>query len=85
METKQKDRSEYMAEYREKNHGADTHRKGCERERMRIAVVYAKFYLLHGRGFPGFVSVDLIEPALEQARKELSLQNVTTLEVANET
>lgn len=78
--TKEKpDRSEYQAEYREKNHGADTHRKSHERERMRIAVVYAKFYLLHGRGFPGFVSANLIEPALEQARKELNLQNVTTI------
>jgi hypothetical protein len=71
-------RTTYQAEYHAKNPAASAHRKEAERERMRIAVLYAKLYLLHGRGIPGFVSEKLIEPALTQARKELNTQNVTT-------
>ena len=73
-------RANYHAEYHAKNSDAATDRKQNERERMRVAVTYAKFFLLHGRGFPSFVSDILIEPAIQRARKELSLQNVTTIE-----
>ena len=68
-------RTTYQADYHAKNPDAATNRKQNERERMRIAVLYAKLFLLHGRIMPEFVDGKLVKPALEIARKELSLQN----------
>ncbi len=42
-------RTEYQANYHAKNSDAATNRKQNERERMRVAVTYAKLFLLHGR------------------------------------
>ena len=72
-------RTTYQAEYHAKNPAASAHRKESERERMRVAVTYAKLFLLHGRIIPEFVAGNLVKPALKQAREELGLQNVTTI------
>ena len=74
------DRTEYQANYHAKNPEAATNRKQNERERMRVAVFYAKLFLLHGRIMPEFVDGKLVKPALASARKELNLQNVTTVD-----
>ena len=73
-----KDRTAYQAEYHAKNADAATNRKQNERERMRVAVVYAKLSIIHDRPMPDFVDEKLIEPAMERARKELVLPFVTT-------
>ena len=71
-------RREYQAEYHAAHPGAATHRKQKEREKMRVAVVYAKLALIHNRPMPDFVDEKLVEPAMEKARKELVLHFVTT-------
>ena len=64
-------RKAYQAEYHASHPGAATHRKEKERERMRVAVVYAKLAIIHERAMPDFVDEKLIAPAMERARKEL--------------
>ena len=71
-------RKQYQSDYHAKNPDAAKHRKSQQRERMRIAKLYSKFKLIHGRQIPDFVDVTLTGAAMKMAIKELNLQNVTT-------